>query len=460
MSWDIVIIGSGPAGMTAALEAVKHGLKVLVLDRKAEPGGQIFCNVGQASEKALESMGKDYSRGLQLVKDFKASEAKLMSEADVWHITPGRVYVSTRGESQVLMCKHILMATGAMERPAPIEGWDLPGVMGAGAADVLLKSSGMLPQGPVIICGNGPLILQSVQHFNKLNIPIAGVVLTGKSTNLLKSALYSPLALSRPLYMGRGLGMGLGLVTKNKFFLNAKNLKIEKDNEFSLSFTSLANKKVKLQGKSIILHEGVVSEPRISYLAQCRHKWDQHQRYWHVDTDKWGQTSIAGISAAGDCSGVLGADASMEKGRLAALEIVRQLGFIDLKARDALGRNSLRQLRRYKAMQVFMDQVFRPSMDSINISDETIICRCESLTAGELRKVISDGCYSLDSLKAQSRSGMGACQGRNCALSAAELISNVHGIPMENLAPYRAQFPLVPLSLKELAEMYIPSEGL
>ena len=137
--WDIVIIGAGPAGMSAALQATRHGLSVLVLDRQAEPGGQIFRSAGSASADKRKQIGADYARGEALVREFRQSPATFLGGANVWHLAPGRAYVSHQGTSHVMQARQLLIATGAMERPVPLPGWTLPGVLGAGAADVLLK---------------------------------------------------------------------------------------------------------------------------------------------------------------------------------------------------------------------------------------------------------------------------------------------------------------------------------
>ena len=148
-----------------------------------------------------KQIGADYARGEALVREFRQSPATFLGGANVWHLAPGRAYVSHQGTSHVMQARQILIATGAMERPVPLPGWTLPGVLGAGAADVLLKSASMLPEGPVVLCGNGPLILQTVVHLKHFGIPIAGVALTGSPASLFKAALRMPGALLRPQYL-------------------------------------------------------------------------------------------------------------------------------------------------------------------------------------------------------------------------------------------------------------------
>ena len=456
--WDIVIIGAGPAGMSAALQATRHGLSVLVLDRQAEPGGQIFRSAGSASADKRKQIGADYVRGE--VREFRQSPATFLGGANVWHLAPGRAYVSHQGTSHVMQARQILIATGAMERPVPLPGWTLPGVLGAGAADVLLKSASMLPEGPVVLCGNGPLILQTVVHLKHFGIPIAGVALTGSPASLFKAALRMPGALLRPQYLLHGMGMGLRTFFGAPCHPAANDISIRRDGEtLTVDFTSFGKRK-SLQGTAVLLHEGVVPETRITRLARCRHAWNPRQRYWHAETDVWGKTNVCGIRVAGDSAGVRGADAAIASGEAVALDICRELGALTLETRDRLAKAALFRLYRCDAMQPFMETFFAPSPSALLPADDSVVCRCEELTAGELRRTIEAGCYSPDGLKSQARPGMGTCQGRMCSAAVAEMIAHAHGLPIETLPPYHAQPPLFPLPLEELASMSIPPEGL
>lgn len=458
--WDIVIIGAGPAGMSAAIEASRLGLSALVLERQALPGGQIFRSAGASSAQKIKSLGADYAKGQSLIKEFNASGAEFMPEATLWHLMPGKLYVSRKGGSFEIQAKEILIASGGMERPVPLPGWTLPGVTGAGAADVLLKSASIVPGGPVVLCGNGPLILQTALHLKHFKVPVSGVVLTGNPANAFRALRHVIGACARPAYLMRGLGMGLRTFLGARCYPGAKLHSIKSaDGTLSVHFSSLGKERA-LSGSAVLLHEGVVAETRITRLARLRHKWNSGQRYWHVESDIWGQTNLDGISVAGDCAGVRGADGAMALGRLAALNIGCKLGRISADARDALGKSALRAVRRGDAMQPFMDAVFKPNPACLVPADDAIVCRCEELTAGELRQYILAGCYSPDGLKAQARPGMGSCQGRMCAASASEMIAQHHGIPLEKLPPYHAQAPLFPLSFGELADLYMPPDAL
>ena len=457
-SWDLIIVGSGPAGMGAAVEASRQGLKTLVLDRQTEPGGQIYRNVG--SSPLTETLGKDYAAGLPLVKEFQASTARYEADANVWHVLPGQVYYSRNGESSCARGRQILLTTGTMERPVPMPGWTLPGVMGAGAADVLLKSASLMPEGPVVLCGNGPLIFQAAAHLLHYKIPVAGVLLTGRPANMFRCLRHAAGAVARPLYFTHGIAMAAQTFLRQKCHWGVRDISLAEDRNSGLmvSYVNLLGKRKTLEASVVLLHEGVISESRITRLARLRHDWDSRQRYWHASADLWGRTSLPGIRIAGDVAKVLGATAAQAQGRIAALDICRELGRLSLAGRDSLSLGHRRRLARCRMLQPFLDEYFAPDPGMLQPRDDALVCRCEELTALNLKQHILQGSYSPDGLKAQSRSGMGTCQGRMCGSSVIEMIAHAHGLPLEDLPLYTAQPPLFPLRLGELADMGLPPD--
>lgn len=456
--WDVIIVGAGPAGMCAAIETARQGLHTLVLDRQTEPGGQIFRNVG--SSALVNRLGSDYSAGLPLVEEFKNCGATFLPSANVWDIAPDRVYFSTPGQSHCMTARQVVLATGAMERPVPLPGWTLPGVMGSGASDILLKSASLLPPAPVVLCGNGPLILQAAVHMHHFKIPVAGVLFTGRISNVLRAMKHITGALARPGYFLHGIGMAAQTVFSQKCFFAVRDLRIEQveTERFKINFASMSGNNKSLQAATLLLHEGVISESRITRLARCRHTWDERQRYWHVSADAWGQTSVPGIRTAGDVACVRGAVAAQAEGRLVGLGICHELGRLNMSERNRLADSHMSIVRRCQALQPFLDEYFAPTPSQLQPADDAVVCRCEELTAAELQQTIRQGCFSPDGLKAQARPGMGTCQGRMCGQAVAEMIAHTQGLPLDQLPQYTAQPPLFPLNLGELADMPMPPD--
>ena len=143
---DLLIIGGGPAGLAAAVEADGLGLSVLLLDEQTEPGGQIYRSIESVYPDTLDLLGEDYRQGAVIAERFRKSNASYKPGAAVWRVDEdGLVAYSQNGKGATASGNRVLVATGAMERPMPIPGWTLPGVITAGGAQVLLKSAGMIP---------------------------------------------------------------------------------------------------------------------------------------------------------------------------------------------------------------------------------------------------------------------------------------------------------------------------
>src|SRR5437870_12139521 len=147
--FDVIVVGAGPAGMSAALEAGARGARVLLLDEQAAAGGQIYRGVASAPEPRLQLLGPDYAAGRDLTDALRAAcvqapdaRVRVIAGAAGWQVTPQReVHYVHAGCSHAVSARQIVLATGAMERPFPIPGWTLPGVMTAGAAQILLKTA-------------------------------------------------------------------------------------------------------------------------------------------------------------------------------------------------------------------------------------------------------------------------------------------------------------------------------
>ena len=156
-SVEFAIVGAGPAGMAAAALAAELGLDTMLIDEQPAPGGQIYRGVERAV--AGTPLGADYLAGRRLVEGLRAA-ARLdyRPKTTLWHLDPdGTLYLAAPGGASAVTARRVLLATGAIERPVPIPGWTLPGVMTAGAAQILLKGSDLVPEGRVVLAGQGPL---------------------------------------------------------------------------------------------------------------------------------------------------------------------------------------------------------------------------------------------------------------------------------------------------------------
>src|SRR4051794_24945942 len=169
---DLMVVGAGPAGMAASVLASEFGLDTVLLDEQASPGGQIYRAIERAGEGGPQNspLGADYLTGRPLAASLRTSRVRYRPGMTVWHIDPGGkgggVTVSVAGDDggETIAARRILLATGAIERPVPIPGWTLPGVMTAGAAPILLQTPELGPGGRKGNAGQGPPRLPPAKH--------------------------------------------------------------------------------------------------------------------------------------------------------------------------------------------------------------------------------------------------------------------------------------------------------
>ena len=134
-AYDLVVIGGGPAGLAAASLAARAGLSTVLFDENPGVGGQIYRAITSTPVTDRTILGEDYWAGAELAAEAKASGASIVTGATVWSLDPQRIVgVSIGGKARMIAARRVIIATGSQERPFPVPGWTLPGVMTAGGA--------------------------------------------------------------------------------------------------------------------------------------------------------------------------------------------------------------------------------------------------------------------------------------------------------------------------------------
>lgn len=450
MTADLAIIGAGPAGMAAAVEAASLGLSVLLVDEQDAPGGQVFRAVERTGgDPALAS--DDATAGAALVRALRAAPGiDYRPGATLWHADPDSLHLSLLrgGVAEDATAGRLLLATGAQERPVPIPGWTLPGVMGAGAAQIMLKSAGAVPRGPVVIAGQGPLCwLIAAQMLRAGAGPVT--LLETRHTSPTVAAMHTG-----GLWEGRShLLKGLALMREAR----RRGLRVVRGvrDVQALGATHLDG--VRWDGGSmacdtLLLHEGVIPATHITRALGLDHRWDAAQLCWRPVLDPWGATSHARIAVAGDGGGIGGWQAAAATGRLAALDAACRAGRIVADERDRRAQPHRAALRRTLALRPFLDALYAPAPGVLAPTDDaTIACRCEEITAGQVRAAARLGATGPNQAKAYLRCGMGPCQGRMCGTTVAALIAAERGIPIEQAGALRPRAPFKPVTVGALA---------
>jgi NADPH-dependent 2,4-dienoyl-CoA reductase/sulfur reductase-like enzyme len=452
-SCDIAIVGAGPAGMSAALAAAAHGASVVVLDEQERSGGQIYRAITTAPPERVRILGPDYAAGRALADRFAASGARHLTGAAVWQVTRDRtVHYLRNGGVASLQARQVILCTGAMERPFPIPGWTLPGVLTAGAAQILLKSADVVPTEPVVLAGCGPLLYLLGWQYVRAGVPIRAIVDTTDGDDYRRALAHLGGALAAWRYLKKGLALMRTLRQGGvPFYKGATALAVEgEDAVRALRFTS-GGQHHRLDTRAVLLHQGVVPNTQFTWALRAAHRWDAVQLCWQPEVDEWGALDIPGIFVAGDGRGIGGAIAAALQGELAGLAAAHAGGRFDAPARDRLAAPLRAELRSHLRIRPFLDALYRPKDANRVPADDVVVCRCEEVTAGDIRGFVALGCSGPNQTKSFGRCGMGPCQGRLCGLTVTEIIADARGVPAQEVGYYRIRPPIKPITLGELA---------
>ena len=464
---ELAIIGAGPAGMAAAIAAREHGIDVMVLDEQAAPGGQIYRNVETVTAErpdAARVLGEDYTAGATLARAFRECGACYSPGTSVWEVStvarredgnaPLEFGVLRNGIAEIMHASCVIVATGAQERAVPVSGATLPGVMGAGGAQSLLKGSGLIPDVPVVIAGSGPLVYLVAWQLVCAGAPVRALLLTTPPDRIWRAIGTLPEALAMPGALRKGIGWRRALASRGVEVLHVSGFAIEGGERVESVRFEHRGRERSIDASLVLLHEGVIPSVHLTLAARLDHIWDGPQHAFRPAADEWGTTSEPGVLVAGDGARILGAEAAVDTGRIAAFEAARHLGRIDLQHRDVLARPHRVSLSRHRRFREFLDLAFEPGAAALRPSDPAVtVCRCEEVTVAEIERVIAHGCPGPNQAKAFTRCGMGPCQGRMCATAVSEMFAERRHAGVGAIGHYGIRPPVKPLTLGELAAL-------
>jgi len=458
---DVVVIGAGPAGMAAAARCAQAGLATLLLDEQQAPGGQIYRGITAPGIADRRVLGADYWHGESLAERLSQPSLAYCPRSTVWSLLaregagPGvrwELSVSHAGKTELLQARHVILATGAQERPFPIPGWTLPGVMTAGAAQILLKTSGLVPSGITVVAGAGPLLYLLVSQLAAAGARIERVL----DVSAARPWQASPAAawdFLRSPYLGKGLSIVRAARKAARFERGVTGLRITGTDAATGVSYRRGGRERHIEADTVLLHHGVVPNVNMARALGCEHVWDPLQRCFTVKRDAWGTTSVPGVAIAGDGAAIRGARAAELEGEIAALAAICRLGGMPATQRDAAAAPLRDALSRWTRGRAFLDALYRPTDENCIPAASTIVCRCEEITAQQVSEMAMQGATGPNQMKIFLRCGMGPCQGRLCGLTVTEIIARQRGATPEQTGYYRLRFPTKPVTLGELAAM-------
>lgn len=443
----ILVVGAGPAGTRAAETLVRQGERPIVIDDQPASGGQIYRRQPPAFSRPPKSLyGFEAGKATALHQTFDKLKDKLdyRPETFVWSVDNGTAL--TLGPEGVGRAEYrtLLLTTGAMDRVIPFPGWTLPGVYTMGGSQVALKAQGCGIGDPVVFMGTSPLMyLVAVQYVlagakvaavldtarTRDAIPVLGGLLAGRST-FLKGLWYQNWLRLKGVPVRRGITP-----------VAADGA----DHVEAVRYKSAGGRERRIACSGLAIGYGVKSETQLAELAGCAFAFDTLTEQWLPEIDRDGRAEAGRIYLAGDGAGVGGADAAELRGELAALALLEDQGVAIDRARQSTIRKALARLQRFR---VALERALPvPHHFADNLPDETIVCRCETIRAGEIRAAQNLSPEEMNRAKAYTRIGMGRCQGRVCGLAAAQILAASKGQPVSEVGRLRGQAPIKPLPI-------------
>lgn len=394
--FDVLVVGAGPAGLAAAASAAWHGAHVGLIDDNPAPGGQIW-------------RGSTQGPAGRWVRAVQQSSVTILDQTRI--IAPlgtDKLLAESGGAALELRFRNLVLATGARERFLPFPGWTLPGVMGAGGLQALVKGGLPIAGKRVIVAGSGPLLVAVAAHLHQANANVIAIV---EQTPWVGLLLFARSLLRHPAKIGQGVGFARSL---RGIPFHAGSWVTRADGVNRLERVTIQGDRQTKTVEVDYLASGYGLVPNTELAAAFGCAIDAHA----VHVNDWQQTSVDHIYAAGEISGISGVDAALREGRIAGLA--------------AIGRRS--ETRRYFAAREH-DREFAAGLErAFALCGElralaeptTIVCRCEDVQYGALKERTG-----WRDAKLHTRCGMGPCQGRICGAAAEHLF----GWTVESVRP-------------------------
>ncbi len=444
-----VIVGAGPAGIRAAQTLAAHGLRPIVVDEAPRAGGQIYRRPPPQFTRTSRALyGFEAGRAEALHDAFDALAGRIDHRPDhlVWNAHDGQLDLlhGRTQRSQRLPYQQLIVATGATDRVLPLPGWTLPGVNTLGGAQVALKYQGCAIGKRVALLGTGPLLYLVAYQYARAGAQLAAVLDTARLSDqiaALPAMARQPAVLAKGLYYVAWLrAHGVALHS------GVRPLRVLGDTRVQGLAWHDGRAERTLDCDALALGYALRSETQLADLLGCRFDWSPLQRAHLPQCDAAGRSSVAGVYLAGDGAGIQGADAAEWAGERAALALLADRGAPVDAARAALLEH---KLARQAVWRAGLERAFPfPGDWAAQAPDELVVCRCEEVTAGTLRQTVREaGAQEMNRLKALCRVGMGRCQGRMCAVAAAEILAHASSRPVQDVGRLRGQAPIKPIPM-------------
>jgi glycine/D-amino acid oxidase-like deaminating enzyme len=462
---DVLIVGAGPAGMSAAELLGRTGIHVLVVDERGAPGGQYFKPLA-ASQDFRDGVPGDsqYGEGRALMQRMSDVGVSPLVGTTVWGLFPGAdggfeagfLGERSRGGERrsCIRAQHVVLAAGAFESLPAFPGWTLPGVMSTGAAQGLLRSYRVSPGERVLIAGNGPLNLQLACELVEGGAEVVAVAEAAPARRPAAVAAGLGMLVSDARLAAKGIALLARLRRAGVPVLWGQHI-ARAEGATALASATLApidasgslirDQELRFDVDTLCLGYALSPSNELARQLGCQHR-STAPGLLEPLVDGNGETTVPGVFVVGDGGRLGGAQLAQAEGRLAARAIIERFAgpAIPGLERDRRWRDRQRRFQRH-LWSLFAAPAYVPD------DPDTLVCRCECVPLKTVLRQLEAGVTDFASLKRGTRVGMGSCQGRYCQRQLATVVAAVTGIAPDAQALFEARQPAKPVPIGELA---------
>ncbi|WP_269746686.1 FAD/NAD(P)-dependent oxidoreductase [Catenuloplanes japonicus] len=429
----VLIVGGGPAGMAAALAARRRGARVVLVESGDDLGGQYWRHLPDArAGQREELLHHGWQTFLTMRAALRADDGcEIVLHGHVWSAerrddAPPLVHVligppdGAARTPRTFAPEALVLATGAHERTLPFPGWDLPGVFTAGAAQALAKGERVAVGRRVLVAGAGPFLLPVVSSLIRTGATVVGVVEAAGRRQLATGWGTRPWRLLPAAKKGAELGgyvrdlaakripyrTGAAVVAAH----GAGRVEAVTVADLAPDWSPKPGTERRIEVDAVCVSHEFLPRTELALAAGCATGPDGA-----VTVDDGQRTSVPGVFTAGELTGIGGVDLALAEGEIA--------GAVAAGGNPPPAAAKARRVFREFAGRLAAAHRIGPGWQAW-LDDTTTVCRCEDVTAGELRRVAGlTESRGLRSLKLTTRAGLGICQGRTCGRSVEEILT-------------------------------------
>jgi NADPH-dependent 2,4-dienoyl-CoA reductase/sulfur reductase-like enzyme len=482
IAYDIAVIGAGPAGLAAAEVAAGKDASVLLIDSASTPGGHFYKDPPETFSGPLAPLDQRHREAFQAqVERLARADVDILCDAGVWGIFQGTetTFGNPRGPTvppedgafslcldtlasmpSTVEARVLVLAPGAYDRPIPFSGWTLPGVLTPGGMQMSLKKQGIVPGHRILIAGTGPLQMAVAANLADEGAKVVALLDT---CSAMEGMLQSPGAMWGQWGRASEAAGYLRSLLQHRIPLRFQHAILRASGTTAAGVHTAVIGRIDATGRlipgteqtlevdTICVAYGFAPSIELSLHLGCDHAYSPEMGVYFPRHDERMQTTLKGVFVAGDVTGVGGKALADLQGQVAGISALESLGAVSEEEARAFRARLRPKIQQESRFARWLWRRFRAKPGLFGLADdETVVCRCENVTAGQIRASYDQGARDLRGIKLRTRVGMGICQGRYCAANAAAILAQEVGCSPEKMGTASIRPPVIPVRTRNI----------